>query len=124
MFSILEKVKRIDSDKWILAELNKLVKECKKGYDDFNFFIPANKIREFAWNIFADHYVEMVKKRAYGEGFDKKEQESAWFTLHKCLESILEMLAPIIPFMTDFIARELYHKYSIHKEEFPEPEWK
>lgn len=124
MFPVAEKVKLTDTDKWILSELDKLIEECLEGYKDFNFFIPVNKIREFTWNIFADHYVEMIKKRAYGEGFGKEEQQSAWFTLHTCLETILKLLAPIVPFMTDFIARELYHKYSVHTEEFPEAEWK
>ncbi len=124
MFPVVENAKLTETDKWILGELNKLVEECMKGCEDFNFFIPANKIREFTWNVFADHYIEMIKKRAYGEGFSKEEKESAWFTLHTCLETILELLAPIVPFMTDFIARELYHKYSVHTEEFPEAEWK
>lgn len=121
MFPVVKKTKLTDTDKWILAELSKFAEECKKGYQDFNFFIPANRIREFTWNIFADHYVEMVKKRAYGEGFTKDERESAWFTLHTCLETTLELLAPIVPYMTDFVARELYHKYSVHTEKFPEP---
>ncbi|MBI2546885.1 MAG: valine--tRNA ligase [Candidatus Aenigmarchaeota archaeon] len=124
MFPTVEKAELTETDKWILSELSKLAEECMAGYSDFNFFIPANKIREFAWNVFADHYIEMIKKRAYGEGFSKEEQQSAWFTLHKCLETILELLAPIVPHMTDFIARKLYHKYSIHTEEFPKPEWK
>ena len=120
MFPVVKKAKLTETDNWILGELNKLIEECSKGYKDFNFFIPANKIREFTWNIFADHYVEMVKKRAYGEVFSKEEKEAAWFTLHTCLEAIVELLSPIIPYMTDFIARQLYHKYSIHTEEFPE----
>ncbi len=116
--------KLTDTDKWILSELNRTIKESLEGYEDFNFFIPATKIREFAWNIFADHYLEMCKARAYGEGFTKAEQESAWFTLHTCLESILELLAPICPFITDFISRQLYHKTSIHDEHFPKATWK
>ncbi len=124
MFPVVEKVNLTETDKWILGELNNLIEECQKGYDDFNFFIPANKIRDFAWNVFADHYVEVVKRRAYGEGFSKEEKESAWFTLHTCLEAILELLAPIVPHMTDFIARQLYHKTSVHTELFPKPEWK
>ncbi|MBI2543609.1 MAG: valine--tRNA ligase [Candidatus Aenigmarchaeota archaeon] len=124
MFPVVKKVELTDTDKWMLAELSKLVEECKKGYEDFNFFIPATKIREFTWNIFADHYIEMVKKRAYGEGFSKEEQKSAWYTLHACFESILELLAPIAPFITDFASRELYHRYSVHTEEFPKPKWK
>jgi len=54
-----------ETDKWILAELNKLTAECMQGYEDFNMFVPATKIREFLWNVFAAHYIEMTKGRAY-----------------------------------------------------------
>jgi valyl-tRNA synthetase len=99
------------------------VKDCTKGYENFNFFIPSNKIREFAWNMFAAHYLELVKARAYGEKFSKSEQQSAWFTLHACLKTILLLLAPITPFISDSLWRTLYSKKSIHIEQFPKPEW-
>ena len=114
-----EKPKLTATDEWILSEVNKLLDECMKGYDDFNFFIPANKVREFVWNLFAPHYIEMVKKRAYGEGFTKSEQLAAWYTLHQVLKSILLLLAPIVPFMTDFVWKRLYGKKSIHLQPFP-----
>ncbi len=53
------------SDRWILAELTRLVKECMRGYSEYNFFVPANAIREFTWHLFAAHYIEMVKGRVY-----------------------------------------------------------
>ncbi|MEM5766131.1 MAG: valine--tRNA ligase [Candidatus Aenigmatarchaeota archaeon] len=112
------------TDEWILAELNMLIKDCLKGYKDFNFFIPATKIREFTWNLFASHYIEMVKPRAYGQGFNKKEQQAAWFTLHTCLKNILLLLAPITPFITEKIWLELYGKKSIHTQIFPRAEWR
>jgi len=112
------------ADRWILAELNNLIEECLEGYKNFNFFIPSNKIREFTWNIFASHYIEMVKTRAYGKGFNRKEQESAWFTLHTCLKTITLLLTPIIPFITDFIWRKLYSKENINTEKFPKEKWK
>ena len=105
-----------ETDKWILSELDNLVKECKKGYKEYNFFIPAIAIREFTWNIFAAHYIEMVKGRAYGIGFSDEEKEGAIFTLHKTLSTILKLLAPIAPFITDYLWRILYSKESIHKE--------
>jgi valyl-tRNA synthetase len=111
------------SDKWILSELNVLIKDCLKGYKEFNFFIPATKIREFTWNLFASHYIEMVKARAYGKGFKKKESEAAWFTLHECLKNILLLLAPITPFITEHIWQKLYSKESIHLQPFPKPKW-
>jgi valyl-tRNA synthetase len=111
------------ADKWILAELTNLIKKSMQGYKDFNFFIPANEIREFTWNLFAAHYIEMCKTRAYGQGFNKQEQEAAWFTLHHCLKTILILLAPITPFISDKIWRTLYSKKSIHLEEFPKEKW-
>ena len=90
-----------DTDKWILTELNNLITECQKGYEKYNFFIPAIAIREFTWNLFAANYIEMVKARAYGIGFSDKEKDAAIFTLHKVLSTILKLLAPITPFITD-----------------------
>ncbi|MCS7140675.1 MAG: valine--tRNA ligase [Candidatus Nitrosocaldus sp.] len=110
------------SDRWILAELSSLVERCMQGYKEFNFFIPSNAIREFVWNLFAPHYIEMVKARAYGQGFSRDEQESACYTLYECLSTVLLLLAPITPFITDHLWRELYSR-SIHLERFPESRW-
>jgi valyl-tRNA synthetase len=104
------------TDKWILSELDKLVDECKKGYKKYNFFIPAIALREFTWNLFAAHYIEMVKARAYGIGFSEEEKNGAIYTLHKILSTILKLLAPITPFITDYLWKTLYSKESIHKE--------
>ncbi|MEM5802327.1 MAG: valine--tRNA ligase [Candidatus Aenigmatarchaeota archaeon] len=119
MFPQPKKAKLLPSDKWILAELNKTIAEALKGYENFNFFIPATKMREFTWNVFADHYIEMIKPRAYGDRFNKAEQQAAWFTLHTCLKNILVILAPIIPFITEYIWQALYSKKSLHLQKFP-----
>lgn len=111
------------TDRWILAELAVTARRCYEGYRDFNFFIPATAIRNFAWNIFADHYIEMSKQRAYGRGFSEKEQRAAWYTLHEVLRTILLLLAPITPFITDYIWRKLYSRRSIHLERFPRVRW-
>ena len=121
-FPVIESGTPNATDKWILGELNKLVKECKKGYDEYNFFVPAIAIREFTWNIFAAHYIEMVKGRAYGIGFSDEERDGAIFTLHKTLSTILKLLAPITPFITDHLWRTLYSQESIHKEKQVIPE--
>ncbi|KAG2478391.1 MAG: hypothetical protein NPMRd3_1210002 [Nitrosopumilales archaeon] len=110
------------TDKWILSELDKLIAECKKGYKEYNFFIPAVAIREFTWNLFAAHYIEMVKVRAYGIGFSDEEKNGAIYTLHKTLSIILKLLAPITPFITDYLWQTLYSKQSIHSEHQVEQE--
>jgi len=114
-------------DRMILAELNRLIGECREGYEEMNAFTPANAIRAFTWNIFADHYVEASKSRAYNRRnrFDMKLQRGAWYTLHRCLETILKLLAPICPFITEAIWLEVYSNESIHSQSFPEkkPDW-
>lgn len=121
-FPIIESGIPTATDKWILSELDNLIKECKKGYDEYNFFIPAIAIREFTWNIFAAHYIEMVKARAYGIGFTDDERDGAIYTLHKTLSTILKLLAPITPFITEYLWKTLYSSDSIHKQHQVEPE--
>ena len=121
-FPVIESGTLTASDKWVLSELDNLVKECKKGYEEYNFFIPAIAIREFTWNLFAAHYIEMVKARAYGINFSDEERNGAIFTLHKVLSTILKLLAPITPFITEHLWKILYSKESIHKQRQVEPE--
>ncbi len=121
-FPIIESGKLTDSDKWILSELDRLISVCNEGYSKYNFFIPATALREFTWNIFAAQYIEMAKARAYGIGFDDDERDGAIFTLHKVLSTILKLLAPITPFITEHLWQTLYSKNSIHKEQLPKIE--
>jgi len=123
-FPVIESGTLTTTDKWILSELDDLIKECKKGYDEYNFFIPAIAIREFTWNLFAAHYIEMVKARAYGIGFSDEERDGAIYTLHKTLSTILKLLAPITPFITEYLWKTLYSTESIHKQHQVEPESK
>ncbi|MGH9919165.1 MAG: class I tRNA ligase family protein, partial [Nitrososphaerales archaeon] len=110
------------TDAWILSELNRLIEECVAGYEEGNGFVPATKIREFVWNVFAAHYIEMVKGRAYGDGVTDEERDAARHTLHHVMKSVLLLTAPIAPHMTEHIWRRLYGQRSIHLERFPDPD--
>ena len=58
----------------------------------------------------------MVKARAYGIGFSEEEKNGAIFTLHKALSTVLKLLAPITPLISEYLWQTLYSKNSIHKE--------
>jgi valyl-tRNA synthetase len=64
----------------------------------------------------------MVKARAYGIDFSDEERDGAIFTLHKTLSTILKLLAPITPFITEHLWKILYSDDSIHKQMQVEPE--
>jgi len=108
------------TDKWILAELENAAKKCIDGYKELNFFIPSNTIREFTWNIFAAHYIELIKSRVYSESEDE-ERKSALYTIHKCFKNILMLLEPICPFITYELWTKIYQdKKMINQKRFPE----
>ena len=127
------------SDRWILAELAQLVKECRRGYSEYNFFVPANAIRDFTWHLFAAHYIEMVKGRAYAttnnNGNNKNDDEdvgkrSALYTLHRCFSTILSLIAPITPFIVEELWTKMYssettiHRQAMFRKEEKEEEVK
>ncbi len=113
-FDVPEAGKLHPTDEWILAELNRLIEECRGAYEELNLFLPSNRIREFLWNLFAPHYMEMVKARAYAG------DTGALWTLHTCLRDVLRLVAPIAPFSADRIWREV-HGGTVHGEAFPMP---
>lgn len=102
-------------DKWILHELAVLVVSTKKQYEDYDFHNPVVRIKNFLWETFASHYIELSKARAYAG------DASALYTLHHCLEILLKLLAPVTPFITHRIYQDLHGK-EIHRETFPEAE--
>ena len=123
-FPIIEEKSQISlqpADKWILSELARVIEEAKEGYEIFDFQIPAKSLRNFTGEIFASHYVELVKGRAYNRNvvYSEQEQKAAWYTLHKVMKELTKAFAPIIPFVTDLIYRGIYAK-TVHLERYPE----
>lgn len=117
------------SDRWILSELAQLVKECRRGYSEYNFFVPANAIREFTWHLFAAHYIEMVKGRVYATNSNNsysnnnnnddedRSKRSALYTLHRCFSTILSLIAPVIPFIVEELWTKMYSSdITIHRQ--------
>ena len=110
-------------DRMILSAYNDLVARILEAYDELDVYQPAIELYNFTWNVFASHYLEAAKPRAYNREnlFPEEEQRAAWFTLHEILSGVLRMLAPIMPFVTDAIWRKLYGDKSIHVQLMPEP---
>jgi len=118
-----EKPKLRPIDEMILSILNEVIEKSVKSYKEMDVFTPSTTLFHFTWHVFADHYIEVAKVRAYNMGgeFSEEEQRAAWYTLHVVLKSVLKLLAPIIPFVTDAIWRRVYSEKSIHLDKFPEP---
>ena len=93
------------SDKWIISKLEKCIKSATKFMEKYEFNNAGSTIYEFTWNYFCDYYIEMAKY-----SLDMVETKS---TLCFVLTSILKMLQPFMPYVTD----ELYDKLPIKEQE-------
>lgn len=95
-------------DQFFVDYIKDLSYRIDKSYLDYDFFYPAIELRKFIWEIFASHYLELVKARAYNQEnkFFKEESDSAKWTLNFILDRILILLYPIIPQITTTIANE------------------
>ena len=91
-------------DQWILTKLNKTIKEVTKSMEKYDFNIVGNTLYSFIWNNFCDKYIEISKLH------NTKTTQSV---LIKVLTSILKMLHPFMPYVTE----EIYQKLPIHETE-------
>ncbi|MEM4891581.1 MAG: valine--tRNA ligase [Pyrobaculum sp.] len=109
-------------DRAILAKLYHTASRVIKAYEDFDVYEPIHLLYEFIWHDFADHYIELVKSRAYNRDgvFSKEEQNAAVWTLYTVWKYSFKLIAPIMPFVTDKVWRYAYGR-SIHNESLEDP---
>jgi len=112
----------IETDRLFLVQLNKLIKSSTNSFDEYNYSKAKSESEHFFWRIFADNYLEIVKKRVYSG--TEEEKSSAFYTLYHTLFSLLKLFAPITPFITEEIYQNYFKKYekenSIHTLSWPE----
>ncbi len=99
-------------DEWILTKLNKTIKEVRKNMDKFSFNNVGSELYEFTWNIYCDWYIELSKR-----SLDSSTTKSVLLLV---LTSILKLLHPFIPYVTEEIYQMLpYKEKSIMISEYP-----
>ncbi len=92
-------------DKWILSRLNKVVAEISGHMEDGDFGIAAQNIYDFAWSEFCDWYIELSKGRLMGD--DPEQKNNVRGVLVYVLESILKLLHPFMPYLTEEVYQHL-----------------
>ena len=103
-------------DKWILNKLNEVIEEADKNYEKFEFGEVGKTLYNFVWDDFASWYLEMTKV-ALSIGSDK-EKINTCAVLKYVLTSILKLLHPFIPFVTEDIYLS-YNEQSITVSQWP-----
>ena len=91
------------ADRWIWAKFQQTLVEVEKALSDYRFDIAAQTIYEFTWNQFCDWYLELTKPVLSNDGSSEAEKRGTRHTLINVLESLLRLMHPIMPFITDTI---------------------
>ena len=116
---------RPEIDRWILSELNSLVKSVDSALADYEPTRAGRLIDTFVNDDLSNWYVRLNRKRFWGKEMDK-DKLSAYETLYTCLETVAKLLAPFSPFYADQLYMDLTratgrgNKVSVHLDKFPE----
>ncbi len=116
---------RPEIDRWVLSELNTLVKNVDKSYEEYEPTRAGRLIQSFVADNLSNWYVRLNRKRFWGGEMDA-DKLSAYQTLYVCLETIAKLIAPIAPFYADRLYMDLVNTTgrdnvkSVHLAKFPE----
>ncbi len=113
--------KRPEIDRWILSLLNSLVATVTAEFDDYEPTRGVRAISAFVLDNLSNWYVRLNRKRFWSRGLDQ-DKLAAYQTLYTCLLTVAKLMAPVSPFFSDRLYRDLTHcssGNSVHLADFP-----
>lgn len=103
-------------DKWIISKLNKTIEIVSENMEKYEFTIVGNELYNFVWDDFCNWYIELCKSELNSDNKD-----GAIYTLNIVLNSILKLLHPFMPFVTEKIFLSLNsNETTICTQRYPE----
>ncbi|HEY9170146.1 MAG TPA: isoleucine--tRNA ligase [Lutibacter sp.] len=115
---------RPEIDRWILSELNTLIKNVESFYEDYEPTKAARAIQDFVSENLSNWFVRLSRRR-FWKGDYEKDKVSGYQTLYTCLLTVAKLGAPIAPFFMDNLYKDLTNvsekeKFeSVHLSTFP-----
>ncbi len=119
----LEDCKLSVMDKWILSELNQLIKTVDKGLENYEIVDSARAIEKFT-DMLSNWYVRRCRERYWGSEWTEDKQ-AAYMTLYTVLTTLAKVAAPFVPFISESIYLNLVPEFfpdapkSVHLCDFP-----
>jgi len=108
--------KRPELDRWILSELNTLVKKVDENFDDYEPTKAGRAIAQFVDDKLSNWYVRLSRRR-FWKGDFSEDKISAYQTLYQCLETLAVLTSPIAPFIAERLFLDLNNVTGKHKIE-------
>ena len=99
-----------DTDKWIISKLNSTIKDVNSAYEKYRMNDAIKLIYDFVYGNFCDWYIEFSKSRLYGN--NDKDRKTCQVVCVDVLKSILKLLHPYCPHITEEISSQISGKNS------------
>lgn len=118
---------RPEIDRWILSSLNSLIKDVTGYMDDYEPTRAGRAIDTFVDEHLSNWYVRLCRRR-FWKGEYGQDKVSAYQTLYECMKTVTQLMAPISPFFSDWLFRNLNSVtgknkvVSVHHTDWPKPE--
>ena len=115
---------RPEIDRWILSSLNTVVKKASEFMDDYEPTQAGRVIEDFVDEQLSNWYVRLCRRR-FWKGEYEQDKISAYQTLYECLETLTRLIAPVSPFFSDVLFRNLnavtgrFAVASVHHADYP-----
>ena len=109
---------REEIDKWLLSKYNKLLKEVTAAYESYDLNIVVKLITSFVSEDLSNWYIRRNRDRFWSSVMDNS-KKSVYKTTYEVLVGLAKMCAPIIPFTTEELYRNLTGELSVHLSDFP-----
>ena len=110
---------REEIDKWLISKFNKLVKNCTKYYDEYDLNQVVREVTTFASDDLSNWYIRRNRNRFWSSSLDNS-KKAVYQTTYEILTGLCKLCAPIIPFTTEEIYKNLTGEESVHLADFPE----
>ncbi len=110
-------------DRWLVSRFNTLVKEATACFDKYEITRPVRAIQHFVIEELSNWYVRNNRRRFWAKGDDPSKMR-AYLTLYRALLGVAKLTAPVTPFMSELLYRELVGtapgtELSVHMTAYP-----
>lgn len=108
-------------DRWVLGQLQRVVAECRKAYEAYEFRAAFDVLNGFCTNDLSALYVDITKDRMYCDAADSPRRRATQAVMFACFNALSRLLAPVLAFTADEAWESAGLSGSVHEAVFPEP---
>ncbi len=114
---------RSEADEWILSRLQTTITETANSIEQYRFDHAAQTLYDFVWNEYCDWYLELSKPVLWDDTSSNELRQGTLRTLLEVLETILRLMHPLMPFITEEIWQNVAPRLAIYGDSIMLAQW-